>query len=46
MPRLWPQAAELENPVGLGAVRLKKLEGSVSETGTVFIEPLLVAPGA
>ena len=46
MPRLWPQAAKLENPVRLGADRLKKLEGSVSKTGTVFTEPLLVAPEA
>ena len=46
MPRLWPQAAELENPVGLGAVRLKNLGGSVSKTGTVFIKPLLVVSRA
>ena len=46
MPRLWPQAAELENPVGLGAVRLKTTGGSVSEAGLVFIKTLLVVPRA
>ena len=46
MPRLWPRATELENPVGLGAVRLENFGGSVRKTGAVFIKPLLVVSRA